>query len=113
MLASALELLEGNEKREPQLLSVLVNGEVLTASGRATECTRMMEKALEAAPKNAFMETQFEGRLILGEAKIDLGNLAAGIAELNSLEHATRAKGFLLIARKAAAARKTQVRHHF
>jgi hypothetical protein len=46
-----------------------------------------------------------EARLALGEIQIKSGRSAAVRAELKALEHDAKAKGFLLIARKAALAR--------
>ena len=51
------------------------------------------------------MNYQFEARLALGELEKKSGHIGAAQAQLASLEKAARAKGFGLIARKAAAAR--------
>ena len=52
------------------------------------------------------MELQFEAALALGQIEIEAGKTSAGRARLQALEKDATAHGFLLIAKKAAAARK-------
>ena len=81
---------------------------VRAASGKPAEATKLLQDTIQAARKTGFFGLQFDARLALGETEMKSGNLTAGRAELASLERDARVKGFLLIARKAAAARKRQ-----
>jgi hypothetical protein len=47
---------------------------------------------------------QFEARLAMGEIEMKSGTTNAGRARLKTLESDSRVRGFLLVARKAAAA---------
>lgn len=56
------------------------------------------------ADMKGFLDFEFEARLALGEIELASGQVAAGRARLETLEKEATAKGFLLIARQAAAA---------
>jgi len=60
--------------------------------------------AKEAARRLGLTLLEYEARLVLGEAETK-AKAAAGSQSLNPLERDARARGFELIARKAAAAR--------
>ncbi len=79
---------------------------VRAASGKTVEATKLLQDTIQAARKTGFVGLQFDARLALGEIEMKSGNSTTGRAELASLEQEARAKGFLLIAGKAAAARK-------
>ena len=64
---------------------------------------------LTEATRNHLLELQFEAALALGEIEIESAKASAGRARLQALEKDATAHGFLLIARKAAAARKQLV----
>jgi len=51
------------------------------------------------------VDYQLEARLAFGKIEIRFGNPSTGSRELERLENDARAKGFILIANKAAAAR--------
>jgi eukaryotic-like serine/threonine-protein kinase len=57
---------------------------------------------LAEANRTGFVEYQLETRLALGEIETESGKIAAGHARLAALQKDAAAKGFLLIARKAA-----------
>jgi len=59
---------------------------------------------LAEANRTGFVEYQLEARLALGEIETGSGKIAAGHARLTALQKDAAAKGFLLIARKAARA---------
>jgi eukaryotic-like serine/threonine-protein kinase len=65
-----------------------------------------LEAMLAQAKKHGFVGYQLEARLVLGEIEMKSSQTAAGRARLAALEKDARAKGFLLIAGKAAAAAK-------
>jgi serine/threonine protein kinase/tetratricopeptide (TPR) repeat protein len=61
---------------------------------------------LSKASKLGFVRFQLEASLALGESEMKAGNPVAGRTRLERVEQNARAKGFELIAQKAAAARK-------
>jgi len=63
-----------------------------------------LQSVLTEADKLGFVPCYFEARLALGEVEMSAGDTSAGRARLKALEKDARAKGFLLIARKAATA---------
>ena len=67
---------------------------------------RNLDATLAEATKLGFVPYQYQARLALGEMEMKFGQTTAGHAHLAALEKDARAKGFLLIARKAAAAAK-------
>jgi len=76
---------------------------VAIAAGHVRAATQSLETALGEATKRGFVPHQLEARLALGEIE---AKSAAGRARLEALEKDAAAKGFVLIARKAAAARR-------
>jgi hypothetical protein len=54
--------------------------------------------------KYQLVPVQLEARLALSEVEMKSGNTAVGLIHLRALERDATARGFLLIARKAAAA---------
>jgi tetratricopeptide (TPR) repeat protein/DNA-binding winged helix-turn-helix (wHTH) protein len=82
---------------------------IRAASGQQrdqTEAVNSLGQKLTEATENQLMELQFETALALGEIEIESAQAAAGRARLQALEKDATAHGFLLIARKAAAARQ-------
>jgi len=77
---------------------------VKAANGAQAEALKNLEAAFADATKLGYIGYQFDARLALGELEIKSGNAAAGRARLSALEKEARAKGFLSIARQAAAA---------
>lgn len=74
--------------------------------GEKSKALRSLEKAISEARKYGFANYQLEARLAIGEIELKAGQKAAGRIHLQALERDARAKGFGLIARKAAAAAK-------
>jgi hypothetical protein len=62
----------------------------------------MRRRRSRLATKHGFVPEQLEARLALGEIEMKSGASDAGRARLAALEKDAQAKGFLLIARKAA-----------
>jgi hypothetical protein len=75
---------------------------LLSASGKTPDAEKTLLHAAEEARKAGLLDQQFEIKLALGETEIKAGKRATGQARLNSLEREAKARGFLLIARKAA-----------
>ncbi len=85
---------------------------VRAASGKPhdqVEAMESLEGKLTDATRNQLIELQFEAALALGEIEIESAKATAGRARLQTLEKDATAHGFLLIARKAAAARQQPV----
>jgi eukaryotic-like serine/threonine-protein kinase len=80
-------------------------GRILTASGDFSGARNKLDGALAAATKAGLVLEEFEARLEIGELKMKSGQSVSGRTYLASLERDANAKGFLLIARKAKAAR--------
>jgi tetratricopeptide (TPR) repeat protein len=105
VIASDRQLMAQSEDRCNRIRVAICDAQVKAASGNQVEASRLLEAALDEARKGGFVELQLEARLAAGETEVKTGNAAAGRAQLESLERDARAKGFLLIARKAQAAR--------
>lgn len=78
-------------------------GRVRAALGNPGQARTGLENALAKANRAGYVSFQFQARLALDKIEMQSGNTEAGRAQLTSLEKEARTKGFLLIARKAAA----------
>jgi tetratricopeptide (TPR) repeat protein len=97
------------QNQEARLKLALATASVRAASGRPADqaaASNILEAMLAQAKKHGFVGYQLEVLLALGEIEVKSSQIAAGRARLTALEKDARAKGFLLIARKAAAAAK-------
>jgi serine/threonine protein kinase/tetratricopeptide (TPR) repeat protein/TolB-like protein len=102
----AAQLAAKSGDREAAIYAILAGARVHTALGEISEAVKSLQMALTNARKLGIVAAQFEVRLALGETEMKSRNPANGRAELASLERDARTKGFLLLARKAAACRK-------
>jgi tetratricopeptide (TPR) repeat protein/TolB-like protein len=84
----------------------VTRGRILTASGDSAGARKKLEGVLAAAARSGLMQWQLEARLAIGELEMKSGKVTAGRARLTGLEKEATAKSYLLIARKAKAARK-------
>jgi tetratricopeptide (TPR) repeat protein len=103
----ATELVANSQNRDFHLDFSIVAARVRAASGRPAdlaEAVKTLNAALAEATKYGFAGYQFEARLCIGELEMKSGHETAGRAHLRALARDATAKGFLLIARKAAAA---------
>jgi hypothetical protein len=98
-------LLAKSQNRRTLLDFEIVAARVSAANGEPTQ-TGDLEATLSKANQLGFVPQQFEARLALGELEMQSGKRVQGRARLTALEKDASAKGFLLIARKAAAAAK-------
>lgn len=101
-ISRANELLGKTENRGDQIELAITTAQVRAASGHTAEATRILDNALVAATKVGLVRLQFEARLVRGEIELKGGSKDAGRARLGALEKEANAKGFSLIARKAA-----------
>jgi serine/threonine protein kinase/tetratricopeptide (TPR) repeat protein len=84
----------------------IVAARVRAALGKTSEARESLKATSAEAKRLGFLGQQFEARLLLGEIEMKSGPIAAGRARLAALEKDATAKGFGLIARRAAAAAK-------
>jgi tetratricopeptide (TPR) repeat protein len=95
-----------SEDRFTEVASKVVNAEILSSVARPGEAIDLLETSVREATRYGFVSLQFEARLALSEALNRGGQKTAARAQLAYLERSARAKGFLLIARKASTIRK-------
>jgi hypothetical protein len=79
---------------------------VRVASGRVAAAKKGLEAVMTEAAKYGFVGHQLEARLTLGEIELRNEKSSNGRAHLVALEMGAAAKGYTLIARRAAAARE-------
>ena len=82
----------------------LAAGRVDLKAGHFPDAGRELRAALEEARRGGMYGEALEARLALALTDLRSGKASAGRARLEALEKDARAKGFLLVARKAAAA---------
>jgi tetratricopeptide (TPR) repeat protein/predicted Ser/Thr protein kinase len=82
----------------------LIEGRIQSALGNPAAAKKMLVAVLNEADKAGFVPYSFEARLAIGETEMKSSNTAEGRARLQALQKDAKAKGFMLIARKAAAA---------
>ena len=75
---------------------------VLAATGRLPEAERRLQAAIVEAQQIHFMDRELESRLTLAQVELASGKVAAGRARLAAVRKDAAAKGFGLVARKAA-----------
>jgi serine/threonine protein kinase/tetratricopeptide (TPR) repeat protein len=79
------------------------------AAGNFAQAEKLLGPAIEYAKTGAFGLTEMNARLALGEVELKSGAYKSAGSTLKTLERDARAKGFLLIARKAAEARNAHL----
>ena len=109
-VADAQRLLD---KMRPQLKNLQYRGiriacdiaaeRVAAAAGKRDEAAKGLEALLLESTQLGFLGMQFDIRLALGEIEMKSGEGRRGEARLMALEREATAKGFALVARKAAA----------
>ena len=96
-----------NTENRVNFLNVsILSAQVETATGNPIEAAMLLQASIEESRNSGFAVLEFEARLALGETETKARNLTAGRATLARLEMDAKTRGFLLIARKAAAAGK-------
>jgi tetratricopeptide (TPR) repeat protein len=99
--------LVANTENRVNLLNVnILSARVETATGNPVDAARLLQASIEESRKSGFAFLEFEARLALGETETKARGLTAGRATLAALEKEAKTRGFMLIARKAAAVRK-------
>jgi len=103
-IRAAATPLRKNQDFTAQLDLAIASARTQAALGNVVEAKRKLGEVQAAANRSGWMRYSFQARLALGEIEIQSGQTAAGRAHLEALEKDATAKGFLLMARKAAAA---------
>ena len=104
----ALLFSEQTGSRPPRFDAALASARVKAATGKSKDALQNLQDVLAEATKFGYVPYEFEARLALGEIEMQSGKASTGRPHLEALEKDARAKGFLLIARKATAAAKVQ-----
>jgi thioredoxin-like negative regulator of GroEL len=84
-----------------QLRQNLAAARVDTTTEKFADARSKITPVLTQASKSGNFLFVFDARLALAEVALKSGQVAAGRAQLSALEKDARAKGFLLVARKA------------
>jgi serine/threonine protein kinase/tetratricopeptide (TPR) repeat protein len=100
----ALALSRESGSRPARFEAVLASARVKTASDKAGEARKNLESVLTEATNFGYVPYELEARLALGEIDVRSGKTITARAYLENLRKDALARGFLLIARKAAAA---------
>jgi tetratricopeptide (TPR) repeat protein len=98
------DLLPRIQNRQILMSTAIDTARVHAALGASDRALALLEETLEEANARGFVETQLQTRLALGEVEVRMGRIAAGRARRSAVEEDASTRGFLLIARKAAAA---------
>ncbi len=102
----AQKLAAKSEERAARTTIAILAARTDAASGATEAAEKSLESILTEAVRLGDVPTQLEARLALGEIEMKSGKVDSGRAGLATLEKDATAKGFLLIARKVAAAQK-------
>src|SRR6266700_1924305 len=91
-----------SQNRANQFQLGIAAAELQAARGGIEQARQSLLAILGEANRTGFLEYKLKARLALGEIETGSGKVAAGHARLNALQKDAAAKGFVLIARKAA-----------
>jgi len=94
-----------SEDRAVRVATAIIDARIRAIAGHAADATKELQSTLKEATEFGYVGYQLEARLVLGEVELKSAKPTAD-ALLAGLEKQARNKGFGLIARKAAAARK-------
>ncbi len=101
--ARAAALSAKSQKQGLRLAVTTTVAQVRAAAGKPAEARQLLQKVIADSAKAGLIGFQFDARLALAEVEKKFGQAAAARAGLEALEKEAAAKGFGLIARKAAA----------
>lgn len=104
-IASGAALLPKGHDRAVRLGFAITEARVRAATGDPNKAAEILKKTLADADKHGLYGYAIEARLALGEIAMHSGRAASAKAQLASLETGAKARGFLLVAQKAASAR--------
>jgi serine/threonine protein kinase/tetratricopeptide (TPR) repeat protein len=101
-VADATALVAGGQNAHLRHAAALALARIRAANGKDREAAESAEAVLDEAQKMGLVGTQFEARLVLGEIELTTDRVDDGHDRLAALEHDAGARGFGLVARKAA-----------
>jgi tetratricopeptide (TPR) repeat protein len=101
----ASELAARSPARGVRMKYAIAAARVRAATGAPLEAIKILNATLTEATTHGDLGSQLEARLALGEIELRSGHAVAGRSRLIALEKDATARGFLLIAHKAAQAR--------
>ena len=101
-IAEAVRLSEKSQDVIVRIPVMLDHANVMAAGKRLRGAGKAAQQALTQARNLGLFRLQLEASLTLGQIEMQAKNPAAARARLQALEKSARAKGFELIARKAA-----------
>jgi tetratricopeptide (TPR) repeat protein/TolB-like protein len=102
--AEASALATSGQNAHLRLAAAVAGARVGAANEKAKEALQCLNTALADATRLGLVGAQLEARLALGEIEVGAGEARSGRHRLVVLEQEARARGFALVARKAAAA---------
>jgi hypothetical protein len=83
----------------------VASARVLLSSDHPEKAKALLERALGDARAHGFVGVEFEARLVMADLERRSGHATIAREQLTTLERAARDRGFMLVARKAVAAR--------
>jgi eukaryotic-like serine/threonine-protein kinase len=104
----AVVLSHGSASRPLRLEIAIASGSLKAAQaqranqGIASEAAKALRASVDEAHRHGYAGYEFRLRLVLGEVEMKYGSPAAGKSELERLVQESKAKGFNLMARRAA-----------
>lgn len=108
VVASDDQLMSTSEDWMSRVSADITRAEFLAASGDFGMAIELLRASVEKCTKSGFGRLELEARLALGQTEMQAGRYAAARADLRTLERDAKAKGFMLITRKAAAAKQRE-----
>jgi len=102
----ALALAKQSDDRGLKLDVSVAAARLDTRSGKSADAINALEGAVKDAHSAGLLQSEFEARLALGEARIASEQKSAGISMLQALARDAKARGYELVARKAIASAK-------
>jgi serine/threonine protein kinase/tetratricopeptide (TPR) repeat protein/TolB-like protein len=105
-VARARSLVARTASVRPSIVVTIADAQIRSAAGYPSYAIKALQGAVKQATNSGLLQLQLEARRALAEAEAKAGNSAAARTQFLYLERDAKAQGFLLIARKAAAARK-------
>jgi eukaryotic-like serine/threonine-protein kinase len=103
-ITSAEEAAAASQDRSLRMQINVTSARVLSALGDVSGAKKSLAATIAKARKYHLLPVELDARLASGEAEMHSGLATAGRIHLRALEEDARSKGFLLVARKAAAA---------
>jgi eukaryotic-like serine/threonine-protein kinase len=101
----ALSLSQRAGNRLPRFEATLASARVLAGAGDTAGAQQRLQSLLAEVQRHGYLPYEYEARLALGQIDVKAGRIAAAGVRLAALEKEARAKGFQLIAGKAAKSR--------